>query len=111
VAHLPDDQRKRGFHTLILADLLFNHSEHAKLVKSVQDTLRHDGSSCALVFFTPYRPWLIEKDRNFFRLATNAGFTVRQILEEVMPNAMFKDDPGVSFCTVQSTVVDLGDYS
>ena len=81
---------------LILADLLFNHSEHAKLVKSVQLTLKKSPASRAYVFFTPYRPWLLEKDLAFFDLARESGFTVTKTFEKVMDKVMFEEDPGVS---------------
>lgn len=81
---------------LILADLLFNHSEHAKLVKSVQLTLKKSPTARAFVFFTPYRPWLYEKDLAFFDLARDAGFNVSKTFEKVMDKVMFEEDPGVS---------------
>lgn len=81
---------------LILADLLFNHSEHTKLIKTVELTLKRSPSSKAYVFFTPYRPWLLEKDLAFFDLAREAGFTVTKTLEKVMDKVMFEEDPGVS---------------
>jgi nicotinamide N-methyltransferase len=84
---------------LVLADLLFNHSEHTKLVKSVKETLarnRRTIDSCALVFFTPYRPWLLEKDLDFFRIAKEQGLSVEKILEHVVDKVMFEEDPGVS---------------
>jgi len=84
-----------GFDVLILADLLFNHSEHAKLVKTVELTLKKAPRSKAFVFFTPYRPWLLEKDLAFFDLAREAGFTVTKTLEKVMEKVMFEEDPGV----------------
>lgn len=68
---------------LILADLLFNHSEHAKLIKTVQLTLEKSSTSRAYVFFTPYRPWLYEKDMAFFDLARQAGFEVKKTFEKV----------------------------
>ncbi|CAI6332808.1 unnamed protein product [Periconia digitata] len=83
-----------GFDVLILADLLFNHSEHAKLVKTVQSTLKKVQTSRAYVFFTPYRPWLLEKDLAFFDLAREAGFTVTKTFEKVMDKVMFEEDPG-----------------
>lgn len=95
LARLPDDQ-PMGFDTLILGDLLFNHSEHTKLVKTVTETLKRTPSSVALVFFTPYRPWLLEKDLAFFDLAKQAGFNVRKTFEKVMDKVMFEEDPGVS---------------
>jgi nicotinamide N-methyltransferase len=92
---LPQDKRRFGFDTLILADLLFNHSEHYKLIKTVQQTLSHEDRSCALVFFTPYRPWLLEKDLSFFEKAEEGGFRVEKILEKVMDKVLFEEDPGV----------------
>lgn len=83
-----------GFDVLILADLLFNHSEHAKLVSTVVKTLKKTPKSTALVFFTPYRPWLYEKDLAFFDLVKEAGFTVEKILEEKMEKVMFEEDRG-----------------
>jgi nicotinamide N-methyltransferase len=85
-----------GFDVLILADLLFNHSEHAKLIKTVQLTLKKSPTSRAYVFFTPYRPWLYEKDLAFFDLAKEAGFTVTKTFEKVMEKVMFEEDPGAS---------------
>ncbi|KAF2858400.1 hypothetical protein K470DRAFT_259815 [Piedraia hortae CBS 480.64] len=87
------------FNLMILADLLFNHSEHAKLLSTIQQSLKKVPEARALVFFTPHRPWLYGKDIDFFRLAKNGGFNVEKILEEVMPKAMFEDDPGVSAAT------------
>ncbi|KAF2181960.1 hypothetical protein K469DRAFT_729094 [Zopfia rhizophila CBS 207.26] len=83
-----------GFDVLILADLLFNHSEHGRLIKTVQLTLKKSSSSRAYVFFTPYRPWLLEKDLAFFDQARDHGFNVSKILEKVMEKVMFEEDPG-----------------
>ncbi|KAG0649748.1 N-terminal and lysine N-methyltransferase EFM7 [Hyphodiscus hymeniophilus] len=93
LSHLPLSGDK-GFEVLILADLLFNHSEHGKLVATVQQTLAKTRDAKALVFFTPYRPWLYEKDMAFFDLVKEAGFTVEKVLEEKMDKVMFEDDPG-----------------
>lgn len=95
--HLPiADGEGDGFDILLLADLLFNHSEHAKLLKTIQLTLKRTPSSRAFVFFTPYRPWLLEKDLAFFDLAREAGFMVEKTFEKVMDKVMFEEDPGVS---------------
>ena len=95
--HLPFQQQQPGFDLLILADLLFNHSEHSKLLSTVQSTLKKTRQSQALVFFTPYRPWLLEKDLAFFDLARQGGFDVEKIFEKVMEKVMFEEDPGVSY--------------
>lgn len=83
-----------GFDLLILADILFNHSEHEKLIDSLRSTLKKSADARALVFFTPYRPWLLEKDLNFFELAKEAGFHVGKLFEKTMEKVMFDDDPG-----------------
>ncbi|KAI9802667.1 MAG: hypothetical protein M1825_002689 [Sarcosagium campestre] len=88
------DEPAVGFDLLILADILFNHSEHAKLVSTLKATLRRDTAARALVFFTPYRPWLFDKDMAFFKLAEDNSFTTRKIFEKVMDDVLFKDDPG-----------------
>ena len=84
----------RRFDLLILADILFNHSEHGKLVKTIQMSLRKSPEAVALVFFTPYRPWLLDKDLRFFTLAEGQGFRVNKILEHTMERVMFENDPG-----------------
>lgn len=93
LAHLPSSEAA-GFDVLILADLLFNHSEHGKLVATIQATLAKKEDAKALVFFTPYRPWLYEKDMAFFDLAREKGFSVEKVLEEKMEKVMFEKDPG-----------------
>jgi nicotinamide N-methyltransferase len=72
------DEGEQGFDVLILADLLFNHSEHAKLIQTVQQTLKKSGEARAYVFFSPYRPWLLEKDLAFFEEAGKAGLGSRR---------------------------------
>jgi nicotinamide N-methyltransferase len=92
-SHLPVGDRS-GFHVLVLADVVFNHSEHAKLVQSIKDTLRQDGT--AFVWFSPYRPWLLEKDLAFFPLAEANGLVVEKMFEKVMAKPLFENDPGAS---------------
>ena len=82
-----------GYDLLILADLLFNHSEHRRLVLSVQKTLKKTAEAKALVFFTPHRPWLFAKDMAFFDIAKDMGFVVDKILEKKMEEAMVGDGP------------------
>ncbi|KIX04066.1 uncharacterized protein Z518_07619 [Rhinocladiella mackenziei CBS 650.93] len=83
-----------GFDLLILADILFNHSEHAKLLCTLRDCLKKTMDAVALVFFTPYRPWLLDKDLHFFELARADGFVVNKILERTMDRVMFENDRG-----------------
>lgn len=90
-----------AFDVLILADLLFNHSEHEKLVKSMQLMLKKSPGSIAYVFFTPYRPWLLEKDLAYFDLARASGFTITKMFEKVMDKVMFEEDPGVRISSLK----------
>lgn len=92
VKHLEDNNP--GFDVLILADILFNHSEHHKLVDTVAQCLKKVPDSVGLVFFTPYRPWLLEKDLHFFDIARSRGFIVDKIMEHTMDKVMFDKDPG-----------------
>jgi nicotinamide N-methyltransferase len=69
-------------------------------VKTIQQTLKKTATARALVFFTPYRPWLLQKDLAFFDLAREAGFAVSKIFEHVMDKVMFAEDPGVSHCPI-----------
>jgi len=85
---------EKGFDLLILADILFNHSEHGKLISTVEQTLSREIEARALVFFTPYRPWLLEKDLRFFELAKQAGLVVNKLFEHVMDKVMFPEDTG-----------------
>ena len=97
LAMLPADvsgQRPAGFDTLILADLVFRHSEHGRLVDSIESTMRRRRGSKAFVFFTSYRPWLQQKDLAFFDVARERGFEVEKVLERKMDKPLFEDDPG-----------------
>ncbi|KAJ1868966.1 Protein N-terminal and lysine N-methyltransferase efm7 [Coemansia sp. RSA 1722] len=88
------------FDVLILCDLVFNHSEHTALLKSVDQLMAKpnvDGSSVggeAYVFFTHHRPWLADKDMAFIeRARDDLGLEVTKVVEEYT-GAMFEDDPG-----------------
>ena len=83
-----------GFDIIILADIIFNHSEHEKLIATLNVTMKQAPDAHALVFFTPYRPWLFGKDLNFFALAEKSGFQTTQIFEKVLDDVMFENDPG-----------------
>lgn len=92
LAHLPSPHQ--GFDIVLLADLLFNHSCHDALASTIVHTLARTPDARALVFFTPYRPWLLEKDMAFFDLCRGKGLEVDQVAEEVMEKVMFENDRG-----------------
>ncbi|KAL0230411.1 hypothetical protein PCE1_003971 [Barthelona sp. PCE] len=68
-----EDKAKR-YDTVILSDLVFNHSCHEKLLNSVVQLMKHDG--VCLVAFSPHRPHLLEKDMGFFEKCVELGFDV-----------------------------------
>lgn len=79
---------------MILADLLFRHSEHGHLLDTIRDTLSKRAESKAFVFFTSYRPWLRHKDLAFFDLARERGFMVEQVLEKKVERPLFFEEDG-----------------
>lgn len=88
------NQEDGRFDVLILADLLFRHSEHGALVKTIRETMRPSRDSAAYVFFTSYRPWKKDLDMGFFDVAREAGFDVEQVLEKKLEKPLFENDPG-----------------
>ncbi|CDM28294.1 hypothetical protein DTO013E5_3807 [Penicillium roqueforti] len=95
-AYLPPaaDGSPSLFDVLIMADVVYSHREHPNLIKTMQQTLKKDPKSVALVIFTPYQPWLLPKTEQFFPLAEASGFTVTKIFEKVMDTVLFEKDPG-----------------
>ena len=85
---------EKGFDVLILADLLFRHSEHGRLLRSIEMLMKVDSASRAFVVFTSYRPWLQHKDLHFFDLARERGFVVEKVIEKKMERPLFENDPG-----------------
>lgn len=103
---------KELFDTIILSDLLFNHSQHRSMLKTCKETLK-PGTGRAFVFFTHHRPWLADADNKFFEIAAapvidppegdessdderdpgGFGFKVEKVVEEKM-TPMFLEDPG-----------------
>ena len=77
------------FDLIILLDLIFNHTEHLKLLKDCQELISKDGK--VLVVFSPHRPHLLYKDLEFFETAKQFNFTSEQI-DMVVWNPMFEED-------------------
>ncbi|KAL2130659.1 hypothetical protein VTI74DRAFT_6122 [Chaetomium olivicolor] len=94
LGYLGEEEGEKGFDVLVLADLLFRHSEHGNMIRTIQQTLKKSRESRALVVFTSYRPWLQHKDLGFFDLAREAGFVVEKVLEKKMDRPLFEKDPG-----------------
>ncbi|KAJ2357253.1 Protein N-terminal and lysine N-methyltransferase efm7 [Coemansia sp. RSA 2618] len=79
------------YDVLILCDLVFNHSEHPGLLRSVIELMAENGR--AYVFFTHHRPWLVAQDLAFLDRAKENGLKCERVVEEYT-GAMFEDDPG-----------------
>lgn len=82
-------QNGEKFDVIILSDLLFNHSEHQKLIDSCRALLKEDGQ--VLIVFTPHRPKLFQQDLAFFTLAEHNGFRTEKIIERQM-TPMFEEE-------------------
>ena len=62
----------RLFDDIIVADCLFNRSEHSKLLKSCKECMAKDGTSW--ISFSHHDPEKAPLDLNFFKLAVGAPF-------------------------------------
>lgn len=92
LSHLPDMTDPR-FDLILLSDLVFNHSEHDKLLRTTKDLLAVDGK--ALVVFSPHRPLLLEADLKFFETAVKYDLVPEKI-EIVNWKPMFEEDEDTS---------------
>ncbi|CUM65277.1 uncharacterized protein PRCAT00002911001 [Priceomyces carsonii] len=77
------------FDLIILSDLIFNHTEHLKLLKNCRELLKKDGK--CLVVFSPHRPLLLHKDLEFFKTCEQFEFKGEPI-DLVVWNPMFEED-------------------
>lgn len=91
---LPGAGKGDKFDVLVLADLLFRHSEHQKILDTVKWTMSRKKESVAYVFFTSYRPWLRHKDLAFFDLVRDQGLLVEQVVDKRLEKPLFENDPG-----------------
>ncbi len=96
----PTDSMAHFFDLIILADLIFNHTQHAALLRTCRACLRPQHCETdkrpaprILVFFSHHRPWLADRDLGFFALAENEGFVARKRGEWLM-RPMFEVDRG-----------------
>lgn len=88
------------FDLVLMADLIFNHTEHARMLASCKAVLSERGQ--VLVFFTHHRPWLAERDMRFFDAAREAGLAAEHLFSEQRAAPMFAADAGDE--TVRRTV-------
>ena len=97
----PDSASSDGYDLILLSDLVFNHSEHAALISSVNSLLSHrpvcpnDKTPCVLIFFAHHRPHLADADMAFLPALAESGdgWNYEQIVEE-WTGVMFEEDRG-----------------
>ncbi|EGV60679.1 Protein N-terminal and lysine N-methyltransferase efm7 [Yamadazyma tenuis] len=77
------------FDLIILSDLVFNHTEHLKLLQDCRDLLKRDGK--VFVVFSPHRPRLLSNDLEFFKTAEQYEFKSVQN-DLVIWKPMFEED-------------------
>lgn len=90
-SRLPSSSSAR-FDILLLADLVFNHSQHIALLRSCEALLKvHERAASdsvdapvALCFYAHHRPTpeLIAKDEGFLETASRRGWEVRLIVQD-----------------------------
>lgn len=87
------DDKEDGYDLVILSDVVFNHSEHAKLLKTCWDSLsRKNKDAKVFVVFTPHRARLVHRDFQFFDDAKEMGFKVEKLFEEKWWPMFIEDD-------------------
>ncbi|QPG75348.1 hypothetical protein FOA43_002701 [Brettanomyces nanus] len=92
------------FDTIILSDVIFNHTEHYKLLKSCKQMLTPITGK-VLVTFSPHRPWLFKEDMDFFNKAEEQDFAfVPELVEMKHYLPLFKDDKDESTKEIRSRV-------
>lgn len=84
------DQGSNKFDLVIMSDLIFNHTEHERLLKTLQYTVKPKTGK-VFVVFTPHRPKLIDRDFGFFETAKQYGFESEKVAEKKM-TPMFEEE-------------------
>jgi EEF1A N-terminal glycine/lysine methyltransferase len=79
------------FDVILLADLIFNHSEHASMLKSCKECLATDG--VVITTFSHHLPEFAKRNMLFFDVATEMGFKFKELYQERW-EVMFSEDGG-----------------
>ncbi|KAI8908482.1 hypothetical protein EDD86DRAFT_207774 [Gorgonomyces haynaldii] len=79
------------FDLILLADLIFNHTEHERMLKTCLLALKDDG--VVLTTFSHHVPKWADRDLKFFEIAQDLGFASEELYSEKW-TAMFPDDKG-----------------
>jgi predicted nicotinamide N-methyase len=74
------DGSASGYDLVLLADVVFNHSQHAALLATCEAVLAPGGQ--VLCFYSHHRPWLVEADERLFAVAEGRGWTCERIWKD-----------------------------
>lgn len=80
---------KDKFDLIILSDVVFNHTEHHKLLATCREALKRDGK--CLVVFSPHRAHLLQEDLQFFTTCEEYELKAEKI-DMVLWKPMFEED-------------------
>jgi len=95
---------RKTFDTLILSDVIFNHTEHYKLLKTCKQLVTPKTGKI-LVTFSPHRPKLLDADLSFFEKAQEQPYNFHvDFVEMVHYSPLFKDDKDESTIEIRSRV-------
>lgn len=83
------DLEDEKFDLIILSDVVFNHTEHHKLLKTCRNSLKRSGK--CLVVFSPHRPKLLPNDLAFFETC-NEYELKSEMIEVAAWKPMFEED-------------------
>ncbi|KAG0679481.1 nicotinamide n-methyltransferase [Pichia californica] len=104
VSTLNEKTNKETFDIIILSDVIFNHSEHLKLLTTCRQLLTPQTGKI-LVTFSPHRPKLFNNDMHFFELAQEEPFNFHsEFIEMEHWSPLFKDDTDESTVEIRSRV-------
>lgn len=66
---LIDANKGRRFDMIFMCDVIFNHSEHCALLRTIDRCLRRDSQGIVWCVFSHYRPLIKDRDLEMLRLA------------------------------------------
>ena len=82
---------QQGYEVIVLADLIFNHSQHAAILRSCIALMTRTAD--LYIVFSHHLPHKAAKDMAFFEVAKEHGFRVEYMMTQTY-QPMFEKDPG-----------------
>lgn len=91
VAPLIFENDGKLFDIIIMCDVIFNHSEHGKLLSSVKGLLEPNGGTVWCVF-SHYRPWYTDRDLALLEMAREEYNFKTELFGVYKCDEIIKDD-------------------